>query len=252
MAVSSDPWKIYRFDDIDSTMDTACDLLVDNPEARYVVLATQQTRGRGRHQRAWSSPPGNFYATLVAPMNDFKTAPFFSYISALAAQETLESIAKESVKVTLKWPNDLLFAAKKGGGILLELEQTSQGLRLLIGVGMNLLSHPEDTPYPATHLQNYGVSVTPEEILPTFLKAFDKWGSLFKREGFEPLRQAWLKHRDPAHSQMILKGYEHGSETSLKGIFHDLDEQGCLVLDCISDSGEKELRKFSAGDVFFS
>ncbi len=233
-------------------MDTARDLLSEHAEGRYVVLAAQQTQGRGRHQRAWVSPMGNLYATLVVSVKNFETAPFFSYIAALSAQEVLASIVPEPVKVTLKWPNDLLLGSKKGGGILLELEQTPQGLMLLIGVGLNLIAHPEGTPYPATNLQAQGVSISVEEILPQLLKAFDHWQVLFEKEGFEPLRQDWLKHRDPAHAQMILKGYEQGSETSIKGMFHDLDTQGCLVLECVKATGEKELKKFSAGDVFFS
>ena len=66
---------------------------------------------------------------------------------SLAVADTLEAYRPKS-PITLKWPNDVLLGGAKVAGLLLERE----GDTLLIGIGINLLSHPDDTPYPATHL----------------------------------------------------------------------------------------------------
>lgn len=244
-------WKTHRFDSVSSTMDVAKELLDQESSTPYAVLAKQQEKGRGRHQRSWSSPLGNFYATLVVPVDNLSTAPLFSYVTALALYGAVEQLTKEHRSLTLKWPNDLLMDSKKIGGILLEVETTPEGLKLLIGVGVNLKSHPVDTPYEATNLSAYGFEVTPEGLLEKLCVFFDHWRTTLERQGFSPLREEWLKRRNPAHDDLTLKGYEHGSNTSIKGRFHDLDEKGHLVLAC-EDQGEEVLRKFSAGDVFFS
>lgn len=244
-------WKIHTFDSVSSTMDVAKELLVEEPSERFVVFAKQQKQGRGRHRRSWSSPLGNFYATLVVPMNDLATAPLFSYVAALALYGAVEQLTKAHSSLTLKWPNDLLLDSKKTGGILLEVETTPKGLKLLIGVGVNLEAHPVDTPYEATNLSAHGFTMTPEILLEKLCVFFDHWRSVLEEQGFLPLREEWLKRRNPAHDHLTLKGYEHGSETSIKGRFHDLDEQGYLILEC-EDEGKKILKKFSAGDVFFS
>ncbi|HBN21613.1 MAG TPA: biotin--[acetyl-CoA-carboxylase] ligase [Holosporales bacterium] len=244
-------WKIHRFDSVTSTMDVAKDLLAQEPSEPYIVLAKQQEQGRGRHQRSWSSPLGNFYASLVVSVDDLSIAPLFSYVTALALYGAVEQLTKAHSSLTLKWPNDLLLDSKKAGGILLEVETTSKGLKLIIGVGVNLKSHPLDTPYEATNLSVHGFDVTPEDLLEKFCMFFDHWRNTLEAQGFLPLREEWLKRRDPAHDHLILKGYEHGSKTSIQGRFHDLDEKGYLVLVC-EDQGEETLKKFSAGDVFFS
>ncbi len=246
------PWVIHRFEDVSSTMDTARELLPHNSKGRFVVLAQEQTQGRGRQQRAWSSPKGNLYTTLVVPVTNFETAPLYSYIAALAAHQALATTLQDAATVSLKWPNDLLINSEKAGGILLELEQTPQGLMLLVGIGMNLVAHPDNTPYPATNLKDHSVHTTPEEILPKILSAFDQCETLFTQKGFEPLRQAWLKNRDPAHSQLTLKSHEHGTKLPITGAFHDLDTDGLLVLEITDPTGQKNLKKFSTGDVFFS
>lgn len=232
-------------------MDVAKDLLSDESSERYIVLAKKQEQGRGRHQRSWSSPSGNFYGTLVILINDLSKAPLFSYVAALALYDTIKQLTGSNSPLTLKWPNDLLFDCKKMGGILLEVEATPKGLRLLIGVGVNLKAHPVDTPYAATNLADHHFHLVPEQVLEKLCVLFDHWRNILETEGFQPLREEWLKVRNPAHDHLTLKGYEHGSNKDITGAFHDLDEQGCLVLSC-EEQGKKVLRKFRAGDVFFS
>ncbi|NCP62260.1 MAG: biotin--[acetyl-CoA-carboxylase] ligase [Alphaproteobacteria bacterium] len=244
-------WKIRRFDSVSSTMDVAKELLGRESSERYVVFAKQQEKGRGRQQRFWSSPLGNFYATFVISVDDLSNAPLFSYVTALALYGAVEQLTKSYPSLTLKWPNDLLLDSKKIGGILLEVEATSKGLKLLIGVGVNLKSHPVDTPYGATDLSVYDFDIKPEDLLKKLCVSFDHWRRTLEDEGFSPLRKEWLRRRDPAHDRLTLKGYEHGAENSIKGCFYDLDEKGYLVLTC-KEEGQEVLRKFSAGDVFFS
>lgn len=244
-------WTLHHFNQVASTMDVARELLPSHPSARFVVQAQQQNQGRGRQQRIWDSPLGNLYATLALPLFDVALAPFFTYITALATHDALSYFADGTVPVTLKWPNDLLLASKKCGGILLEIEASHQDTFLLIGVGVNLVAHPSHTPYPATNLAHHGVTASPNDLLKKLLNTFDHWKTIFENQGFEPLRSAWLNRRDPAHDALTLKGYEHGSATAIQGSFHGLDAQGRLILDC-QEGQKRVLKKFSVGDVFFS
>lgn len=251
-------WQIHHFNSVSSTMDVAKQLLTQHPMGGYVVCARQQEQGRGRQQRSWSSPPGNFYATFVVSLNDLSTAPFYSYITALALYDAIEPLTGAKSPLTLKWPNDLLFDSKKMGGILLEVEtiessaeSSAKGTILLIGVGVNLKTHPGDTPYGATNLAEHNFYLVPEQILEKFCLSFDHWRDIFDQQGFEPLRQCWLERRDPAHDKMLLKKYDPKATDHLEGSFYDLDESGCLVLSC-EEKGKQVLKKVRAGDVFFS
>ena len=125
-------------------------------------MAREQTAGRGRRGNAWSSPPGNLYATLLltdpAPP---ESAPQLSFAAVLALHDAVATCAPAlRAALALKWPNDLLRGGKKLAGILIESERIADGLAVAIGIGVNCESHPADTPFLATDLGDEGAAIT--------------------------------------------------------------------------------------------
>jgi len=152
-----------------------------------------------------------------------------------------------AVKVSLKWPNDLLVDSKKASGILLESESAggSDVSWLAIGIGLNLVHFPEDTPYPATSLQaESGIVCSVESALTALAGSFDKWYATWHQPGgFTAIREAWLKRARGVGQEITVRL----SDETLVGTFEDLSEDGALQLRLPSGI----VQPIAAGDVFF-
>jgi len=113
---------------------------------------------------------------------------------------------------------------------------------VVIGTGVNLLSHPENAEYPATSLAENGIGIIPPALLlEGYVREFDAWLARWREEGFAPVREAWLA-RASGIGEDIRVRFER---MTLTGRFVDLDEDGALLLD-----GAEGLRRIAAGDVF--
>jgi BirA family biotin operon repressor/biotin-[acetyl-CoA-carboxylase] ligase len=151
--------------------------------------------------------------------------------------------------VRLKWPNDVLLDGAKLSGVLIESGAAAAGgLWLAVGIGVNLASHPENTERPATHLGAHlreGVVAPPglEDALDQLAGAFARWWSIWEREGFAPVQEAWTAAAGGLGGPAIAR---LGSE-QVEGLAEGLDADGALRLRLADGS----LRRITAGDVFF-
>jgi len=129
---------------IGSTNDRALELALGGARPFSVVLAQEQTRGRGRRGTAWHSAPGaGLWMSVVLPAAG---APaWLPLLVGLAAAEAIEGATGAS-RVGIKWPNDLVLGAGKVGGILCE----SSGGVVVAGVGVNLRAPAGGFPKPLT------------------------------------------------------------------------------------------------------
>jgi BirA family transcriptional regulator, biotin operon repressor / biotin---[acetyl-CoA-carboxylase] ligase len=243
-------YNLVALDSVGSTNEEA-KILAAKGEAEIpdgtLVWAQQQTAGRGRRGREWSSPPGNLYTSLILrPEVPLARMSELSFVAALAVYDALGSIGEPGHQVHLKWPNDILLNDKKVAGLLLETESTDGKGNcdwVVLGMGLNVSWHPEDTPYNATSLRAEHWPTSVEEALEAYAKSFMGWASRWIDEGFEPVRRNWLwrcKGKDEVLEVHL------GKET-ITGVFKDLDTNGALVLDC-----DGEVRHITAGDVFFT
>lgn len=242
------PHVLYALDRVDSTNDEARRRADAGAPPGLVVLAGEQTRGRGRHGRSWSSPVGNLYASvLVAVRGTLATSAQLSFVAGLALAEAIERHAPGGVELRLKWPNDVLIGRAKVAGILLEsaAETDDPGsTQVIIGTGVNIVSHPADTPYPATSLADQGfAAITPRTLLGTYLAALDDWLEQWRARGFAEVRSAWCA-----------RGFGLGDEIRLRldreelhGRFVDVTASGALLLD-LGCGGRREI---AAGDVLY-
>lgn len=222
-------------------MDEARALIEGDPPTAQVVWAGEQVAGRGRRGRGWTSPPGNLYAT-TAIRNPRATAEAAqcSFVAVLAMREALIAVTGLlSDWVRLKWPNDILVNGGKTVGLLLELGGPRNGW-ILIGSGVNIASHPSDTPYPATDLAEQGAPIEPADLLQAYLHALSERIEFWRRAGFEPIRRDWLAAGPPPGAPLTVRA----GAAPVRGRFKDLDPNGALLLEC-----EGVTRKFDAGDV---
>ncbi len=236
---------LAAYEQIDSTNEEAKRRGEAGERGPVWIWAKTQSAGRGRQGRSWTSEPGNLFCTLlIDPEATPQRASELSFVTALAVADTVDALIGKP-RAELKWPNDVLVNGAKICGVLLESGSGSATRAgwLAIGIGINLASHPDGTPYPATHVGASGPAPAPETALEVLAEAFDRWFTLWRRVGFEPVRQGWLNR---ARGKGEVLTARLGTRT-LVGKFLDLDPQGALVLQ--SDDGATHT--VSAGEVFF-
>ncbi len=239
-----DGYSIAIFDSIDSTNEEARRNAATAAD-RTVYWARRQTAGRGRRGRSWMSEPGNlFVSLLLKPDLPLAQAAQLSFVSALAVSDLLLRAGAQD-RVALKWPNDVLLDGAKICGILLEASSTGARVdAMIVGMGLNLASHPADTPYAATDFRTAGLGdVDADTALTWLLEAFELRYAAWRDRGFGSVRSDWLirAYRLGQTIQVVL-----GDET-LTGRFAELDETGALVV----ETGPGVTRHITAGDVYF-
>ena len=236
--------RIEVFDALDSTNEEAKRRAQDGEAGPLWIVARAQTAGRGRRGRAWTSAAGNLFTTGLFRLEASPgRAAQLSFAAALAVGDLAASVIPSEL-VRLKWPNDVLVDGRKVAGILLESGAApGGGLWLAVGIGVNLAHHPEDSERPATDLSVHGGGVSPDEAVKTLADRFEHWRTLWAREGFAPIREAWLSRAWGLGERCTAR---LDGET-LEGVFADLAEDGSLRLDL--NDGRRRL--VSAGDVFF-
>jgi BirA family transcriptional regulator, biotin operon repressor / biotin---[acetyl-CoA-carboxylase] ligase len=238
-------FRLLSFTELDSTNEEARRCAAAGASAGLLVWAGAQTAGRGRRGRSFVSPPGNLYLSiLLRPEGAAAPAAQLGFAAALAVGEAALPLLPPGTPVTYKWPNDVLVGGRKVSGILLESQAKAGGGLdwLVVGIGVNLASYPEQVETPAISLGAAGASaVTPEAMLEAVVGRFYHWYERWRSEGFAPLRAAWLERAGGLGDEVRVR--LQGSETH--GRFAGLDEEGALLLD--EGSGE---RRIAAGDVF--
>ena len=179
--------RIHHFFKIDSTNRVALELgSGDEPEGA-VVLAEEQTAGRGRAGRAWHSEraAGIYMTLLLRPRLAPVQAPLLTMMAGLSARTAIESAT--SLSIDVKWPNDLLIRDKKIGGILTEMyAEPSQVRFVVVGIGINVNQEkfPAELAAVATSLcAESGKRQSRLEILVRLLREFENDYNRFMREG---------------------------------------------------------------------
>ncbi|MBE9003576.1 biotin--[acetyl-CoA-carboxylase] ligase [Fortiea sp. LEGE XX443] len=130
------PFSLHIFDSLASTNQTLWNLLAQGEKPWSVVIARQQTAGRGQWGRQWISPTGGLYLSVaIAP----KLEATASYQLTLASAWGIASQLRQcGVDVGIKWPNDLVLNGRKLGGILTETKiNNGYIIQAVIGVGIN-------------------------------------------------------------------------------------------------------------------
>lgn len=235
------PFRLEQRGRIDSTNDEVRRLAEAGAGHGTVVAAVEQTLGRGRRGRVWSSPPGNLHCSLLLDRGpDAAASPQLTFVAAVALRNALKELAL-GADFKVKWPNDVLCDGAKIAGMLLE---QASGL-IILGVGVNVVTHPDIALYPATSLRKTGSGASAEDVLIGFCGQLGHFYQQWRNEGFAPIRDAWLAAAS-GQSERLTARLADNSE--LTGFFAGLASDGALQL---ADDGGR-IHRILAGDVFFN
>lgn len=241
-------FRLIRLDETTSTNDDARCAGEAGEAEGLVIQALRQSAGKGRQGRKWTSSQGNLYVSvLLRPSCSPQEASLYSFVAALAVYDTVADVlgAEKRSSIHLKWPNDVLVEGKKISGILLEASPVKEGKIdwLVIGTGINVVSCPENTPYPVTCLASQAAEISElDAILEKYLENLNIWRLTLSENGFESLGEIWASR---ARKGTITA--RMGRETVV-GEFDGLDAMGHLLLKLENGSS----RAISAADIFFS
>lgn len=222
--------------------------------AGHVLIALEQTQGRGRHARSWASPAGAQLATSVAvrvtrPSDALGWLSLLTGVAVAAAiEETSSSLRQSAGQVNLKWPNDVLIGDKKVAGILSEYipagagEPTEHGGTAVIGIGINTAMAADDLPVPtATSLSvAAGEPVDHAALAVALLRSLDELLTLWPND----LTEIAARYRAQSGTlgkevRLILPGDKEVTGTAV-----EVDAAGRIVI----DTGDERVVA-AAGDV---
>jgi BirA family biotin operon repressor/biotin-[acetyl-CoA-carboxylase] ligase len=231
-----DGWRVVELGVVASTMEEARRLAETGALDRTVVRAAEQTGGRGRMGRQWSSPPGNVYMTAIL-RPDAPTARA-AELSIVAAVALADAVARFGGDVALKWPNDVLLNGGKVAGVLLEAIAEGGALSaVLIGIGVNVASRPELPDRRTSRVEGAGADAVFEALVAALEARYRQWC----RDGLAGIRSAWLA-RGPAIGAplTIYQGNER-----LEGRFAGMESDGTLAL-ALADGS---IRRIASGEI---
>ena len=237
-------WRVERRQSVGSTNDEARRRALEGDSGRLWIVAQEQTQGRGRRGRIWTSPPGNLYASaLLIDPSPVAIAAQIGFVAGVALRGAVGDFGA-SDEVKLKWPNDLVWRGAKLAGLLVEGVSLNDGrLACVVGIGVNCANSPTGLAYPTDSLVNaLERSITPATLFERLAIHFEEALAVWRGgAGFAAIRAQWLTHAAGLGGPIRVAGAQGVRD----GIFQTLDEQGRLVL-----SGANGPESVEAGDLF--
>jgi BirA family biotin operon repressor/biotin-[acetyl-CoA-carboxylase] ligase len=235
-------YKLFNFEQIDSTNDEIKKLLLKDYSQDVLVVTDSQTRGRGRRGRRWYSPPGNLYMSFSkTPSVNPAVLAQISLVVGISVYRVMKKIMPESAQIALKWPNDILVNRMKLGGILVETEQfpNQSHATCIIGIGINILSAPEMVMFPACCLREFFTDLPDKtQLAQDIMAEFDRCYDIWINDSFEKLRNEWLLVSYGLGKAVSARA-ENGFE--VYGRFLTLSLDGAVVI-CDDDGNEYLVR----------
>jgi BirA family biotin operon repressor/biotin-[acetyl-CoA-carboxylase] ligase len=215
-----------------STNDTAATRARAGAPEWTCVLAGLQTAGRGRQGRSWDSRGGSLYlSVLLRPRGDAR----WSLLPLAAGVAVAEALGEAGVGVRLKWPNDVMAAGRKLGGILVESAWTGAGTMdtAVVGIGVNLAGGPDDRPLDLSASaisveELVGQAPTVEDTAVRTVARLALWYDRLAAGGAAAVRDAWRERALPWWGRTV-EARSGGSV--LRGVARGIDDDGALLLE---------------------
>jgi BirA family biotin operon repressor/biotin-[acetyl-CoA-carboxylase] ligase len=256
-------YRLIGFDSTGSTNSEALAAAAAGDPGGLWFAARQQTAGRGRRGRPWSSPYGNLAASLlVVPDVDPAIGATLGFVAGIALNRALAKVVPQAVvrigldggdgtasgrkaRIALKWPNDLLADGAKLAGILLEAQKRPDGRHaIVIGIGVNVVEAPEGLPYPATSLRALGLDTSAETVFgalsDAWVEAFEIWN---QGGGITQVLELWRQSAAGMGAEVAV----NRDGDIVRGIFETIDEAGRLIV----RANDNSRIAITAGDVHF-
>lgn len=240
--------EIISYKKVDSTNDIAYQLAEKGVKEGTIILAEEQSRGKGRHGRHWVSPSkgGIYLSCILRPKIPPSEIPRITLLAAVATAKAIRTAT--SLDVSIKWPNDLVLDGKKICGILTEMKAEQDSVDfIIVGIGINVNTPLKHLPKGSAslkdelHRRNVKGSISRVELTKHVLERLEEYYLILERNGFDPIIDAWKGLSDMLGSRIkvVLPG------KTFEGLAHDINPDGALVVRL--ESGV--LEKVSSGDV---
>ncbi len=240
--------EVISYKKVDSTNDIAYQLAEKGVKEGTVILADEQSKGKGRHGRRWVSPSkgGIYMSCVLRPQITPNEIPMITLLAAVAAAKAVEDIT--SLDVSIKWPNDIMLDGKKVCGILTEIKAEQDRVDFVIlGIGINVNTPVKQLPRGASSLKEEShrrggeTDILRVELVKKILETLEEYYTLLNKKGFGPIIDAWkgLSAMLGSRIRVILPN------RTFEGSAHDINADGALIVRL--DSGV--LEKISSGDV---
>jgi BirA family biotin operon repressor/biotin-[acetyl-CoA-carboxylase] ligase len=231
--------KIFYYDKLESTNKFA--VKNDFPE-KSILIASIQTRGRGRSSRVWeSSSSDNLYFTIILPKIDIKKLLPLNIITGYSLCDTFRKYVSDA---SLKWPNDILIKGKKSAGILIDVKFSGNILSKVvvgIGVNVNMQEFPPSIKDIATsivlHSSDY---ISRENIFTEFVLSFEKYFDNLI-EGHIDIKYLWNSYSAYFNKNIQI----HIGDVKQKFIERGINSNGGLIVE--DNSGK--LSEIYTGDI---
>lgn len=234
--------EIYHFDQLTSTNEFAKSLTSNN---RALVIAEEQTAGKGRRGRQWFSGKGGIYCSyLFSPRLSLEEITIIPVIAALSVSLSIESLYDLEPKI--KWPNDVLINKRKVSGILVELiGEPDKIARVVVGVGINVNQNAKEfkgelETKAVTLKELSGKQVDRKILLTEILTRLEKLVKEFNDKPDRVIDQL-KKYSCVLNREVIIES----TRNQIKGTAVDLDSSGALILKLEDGS----LKRVMSGDV---
>jgi BirA family transcriptional regulator, biotin operon repressor / biotin---[acetyl-CoA-carboxylase] ligase len=244
--------EVRTFDAIPSTSDVLKEAARQGAPEGVVAVASVQTAGRGRHGRAWVSPPGNLFLSFLLRPED---PSILSLLPLAAGVAVAEALAAEGVEARLKWPNDVLVSARKLAGILAEASTGGAGVEsVVVGIGANVnlrrADVPEDLRDTVTSLrEETGRTHDVDAVAAAVLVRWTAWYDALRVDR-RRVRAAW---RDRSIDWWGRPVEMDTGGKRLVGVARDIDDAGALIVEtadgariCVVSGEAREVRPTSS------
>lgn len=235
----------YRLENVDSTNEYAKKIAEQGAEHGTLILAKEQTRGKGRRGRTWMSPKGDniYMSILLRPQIEPDNASMLTLVAAMAVAEGIREVS--GLKTQIKWPNDIVVQGKKVCGILTEMSaEVGKVHYVVIGIGINVHNRdfPQEISATATSLDlQAGTRQDQTELVEAIWKAFEGYyESYCKTQDMSALQEKY--NRQLANCDQAVKVLD--GENSYEGIARGITPKGELLVEA-----EGETRLVSSGEV---
>ncbi len=240
-------FTIHRFDRLQSTNDTAIRMAEDGAPEGTVVVAGEQTSGRGRHGRHWISPEGEglYLSIILRPNLPFDRLWQMAFVESVAVAEAVRQVS--GLAPQIKWPNDVLINGRKVCGILVETRGRGDGgtgRPVVIGIGINVNNGefpPEIADKATSIMLETGSPISPRQVEEALLSCLDGLYTEYLRDGFDPILTRW-KSLDCTSGRRVCVVTEDGI---VEGTAWEVDSNGDLVV--LRDDGSTA--RVTAGEV---
>lgn len=237
---------IYIFKEVMSTNTVAKFFAENGCRDGTVIISEKQTNAKGRSGKAWESPLGGVWLSIVLnPYVDQTKLPIITLATGLAVEKTFERLGITNAEI--KWPNDILINDKKVCGVLIEsIAKFNSIEHVIVGVGidanLDIESLPEELQDGTTSLNvETGKEIDENLLIKTFLEEFEKVCRTFIRENYESILKEWRKHAYTIGKNVEIR--EPFGKT-YEGYVVGIDKQGVLII----EKPDGELKKVISGE----